>query len=261
MPEFGVIGGSGVYHIPGLEIRDAVALQTPCGTPSDVYRTGMLAGREIVFLARHGSGHTLQPHRINYRANILGFKQLGVQRLLSIGAVGGISAGMKPGMITVPDQIIDQTSGRMTTFYDQDEVVHIDFTEPFCDDLRGHVVSAAGRADTPVLPKATYVCVNGPRLETAAEIKTYAGWGADIIGMTAMPEAGLAREAGICYAGLSVITNYAAGIAGNRLTTAEVKQTMLHAEERLQAILLQFFLSGVHPRACSCGQALDQARM
>lgn len=261
MPEFGVIGGSGVYHIPGLEIRDEVALQTPCGTPSDVYRTGMLAGREIVFLARHGSCHTLQPHRINYRANILGFRQMGVQRLLSVGAAGSINAALRPGMITVPDQIIDQTSGRITTFYDQDEVVHIDFTEPFCNDLRGYVISASGRTETSVAPKATYVCVNGPRLETAAEIRTYAGWGADIIGMTAMPEAGLAREAGICYAGISVITNYAAGISGDRLTTAEVKETMLRAEETLRSILLQFFLSDFRPRACSCGRALDQARM
>jgi 5'-methylthioadenosine phosphorylase len=261
MPEFGVIGGSGVYHIPGLEIRDEITMQTPCGTPSDVYRTGMLAGREIVFLARHGSGHTLQPHRINYRANILGFKQMGVKRLLSVGATGGISAAMRPGTITVPDQIIDQTSGRMTTFYDQDEVVHIDFTEPFCNDLRGYVIGASGLTDTPISAKATYVCVNGPRLETAAEIRTYAGWGADIIGMTAMPEAGLAREAEICYAGISVITNYAAGISGERLTTAEVKEMMMLSEEKLRSILLQFFMSDFRPRACSCGQALGQARM
>lgn len=261
MPEFGVIGGSGVYQIPGLEIRDEISIQTPCGAPSDVYRIGMLAGREIVFLARHGSGHTLQPHRINYRANILGFKQMGVRRLLSVGAAGGISAAMKPGMITVPDQIIDQTSGRITTFYDQDEVVHIDFTEPFCNDLRRYVISASERTDIPVTAKATYVCVNGPRLEAAAEIRTYAGWGADIIGMTAMPEAGLAREAEICYAGISVVTNYAAGISGERLTTAEVKETMLHSEERLRSILMQFFMSNFRPRACACGQALDQAKM
>lgn len=261
MPEFGVIGGSGVYNIPGFEIRDEITVQTSFGTPSDVYRTGMLAGREVVFLARHGSGHTLQPHRINYRANIMGFKQLGVQRLLSVGAVGGINGRMKPGMITVPDQIIDQTSGRITTFYDQDEVVHIDFTEPFCSDLRGYIISASARTGTPVAAHATYVCVNGPRLETAAEIRTYAGWGADIIGMTAMPEAGLAREAEICYAGISVITNYAAGISGDRLTTAEVKETMLLSEERLRSILLQFFMSDFQPHACSCCQALGQAKM
>ncbi len=261
MPEFGVIGGSGVYHIPGLEITGELTLQTPCGAPSDVYRTGMLAGREIAFLARHGSGHTLQPHRINYRANILGFRQLGVKRLLSVGAVGGISAALKPGMLTVPDQIIDQTSGRINTFYDGDEVVHIDFTEPFCRDLRGYVIRAAERTDTPAADRATYVCVNGPRLETAAEIRTYAGWGADIIGMTAMPEAGLAREAGICYAGISVVTNHAAGISENRLTTAEVKEMMLQSEKKLQALLQQFFITAFLPPACSCEQALDQARM
>lgn len=261
MPEFGVIGGSGVSHIPGFEIREEVSVQTPCGQPSDLYRIGRFAGREIAFLARHGSGHTLPPHRINYRANVLGFKQLGVKRLLSVGAVGGISDALTPGMIALPDQLIDQTSGRLNTFYDQDEVVHIDFTGPFCSDLRGYLIRAAEKAGVAVAARATYICVNGPRLETAAEIRTYAGWGADIIGMTAMPEAGLAREAELCYAGLSVITNYAAGRAAGQLTASEVKETMQRAGENIQSILLQFFQSGFQPRACSCGQALLQARM
>ncbi|MBA4371378.1 MAG: S-methyl-5'-thioadenosine phosphorylase [Thermodesulfovibrio sp.] len=261
MPEFGVIGGSGVSHIPGLEIRDEVAVETPCGAPSDIYRIGMLAGREIAFLARHGSGHTLPPQRINYRANILGFRQLGVKRLLSVGAVGGISSEMSPGLITFPDQLIDQTSGRMNTFYDQNEVVHIDFTEPFCEDLRGYLLRAAERAAVPAAARATYICVNGPRLETAAEIRTFAGWGADIIGMTAMPEAGLAREAEICYAGISVVTNYAAGRAGERLTTAEVKETMQRSEEKIRLLLLQYFKSVFQSRDCTCGQALAEARM
>lgn len=261
MPEFGIIGGSGLYNIPGLEISEEILMDTPCGAPSGRYRIGSLSGREIVFLARHGSGHTLQPHRINYRANILGFKEMGVKRLLSIGAVGGISERMKPGTIAVPDQIIDQTSGRIATFYDRDEVVHIDFTEPFCRDLRHYIMTASTHTDTAIADKATYICVNGPRLETAAEIRTFAGWGADIIGMTAMPEAALAREAEICYAGISVVTNYAAGISGERSITTEVKEIMLLSGEKIQSLLKQVFLLDFGPPTCSCQQALDQAIM
>lgn len=261
MPEFGVIGGSGVYNIPGLELREEISVKTPYGEPSDKYRAGSIAGREVVFLPRHGSRHTIQPHRINYRANIHGFRELGVTRLISVGAVGGISVSMRPGTIVAPDQILDHTSGRISTFYDADEVVHIDLTEPFCSGLRRSVLEAAGREGLEVADSATYICVNGPRLETAAEIRTFAGWGADIIGMTAMPEAGLSREAGICYAGISVVTNPAAGISGHRLTVAEVKEMMALSEEKLHSLLRRLFELAPSPTVCSCRLALEQARM
>jgi len=168
---------------------------------------------------------------------------------------------MKPGMIVVPDQIIDNTSGRVSTFFDGDEVLHIDFTEPFCGEMRTCLLDAVRKTGAPYTDKATYVCVNGPRLETAAEIRTFAGWGADVVGMTAMPEAALAREAGLCYAGISVITNHAAGISGDKLTATEVKKTMADSEENLQKLLGLFFGLPFGPRTCSCGAALDQARM
>ncbi|MDA8084694.1 MAG: S-methyl-5'-thioadenosine phosphorylase [Nitrospiraceae bacterium] len=261
MPEFGVIGGSGVYDIPGLEISGVRKVTTPYGDPSDAYRIGRLAGREIAFLPRHGACHTIQPHRINYRANINGFRRLGVTRLLSVGAVGGISPGMKPGILAVPDQVLDHTSGRVSTFFDGDEVVHVDFTAPFCPDLRRYVIASSGKAGIGVIPTATYICVDGPRLESAAEIRAFAAWGADIVGMTAMPEAALAREAGICYAGISVVTNAAAGISGNRLSSAEVKEMMALSEEKLRTVLLHFFGLDFEEPSCSCRGALDEARM
>jgi 5'-methylthioadenosine phosphorylase len=261
MTEIGLIGGSGVYNIPGLELYDEKRIPTPFGDPSDAFRLGRLSDVDIAFLPRHGLHHTIQPQLINYRANIAGFRELGVKRLLSVGASGGISAQMEPGRIVLPDQMLDKTSGRQTTFFDADEVVHIDFTEPFCPDLRRYILSAAGAAGIPILESGTYVCVNGPRLETAAEIRMFAQSGADIIGMTAMPEAALAREAGICYAGISVIANRAAGLSANRLTTDEVKAEMRLAEVKLQAILLRFFAAPMSAPECSCRTSLQQARM
>jgi 5'-methylthioadenosine phosphorylase len=261
MPEFGIIGGSGLYSLPGLEISGEEQVSTPYGGPSDSYKLGKLAGKEIAFLPRHGSGHNIQPHRINYRANIWGFRQLGVIRLLSVFAAGGINRDIKPGTIVVPDQIIDYTSGRASTFYDETEVVHIDFTDPFCPDLRDYIIRAAAQAGAGIVKKGTYISVNGPRLETAAEIRAYSVLGADIVGMTAMPEASLAREAEICYAGLSVVTNYAAGISGQKLTVTEVKEVMSASEDSLRHVLKYFFGSDFRPPACSCRKTLDKARM
>ncbi|MBI5102667.1 MAG: S-methyl-5'-thioadenosine phosphorylase [Nitrospirae bacterium] len=261
MPEFGFIGGSGLYDLPGLEKIDEVEVDTPYGKPSGSYRVGKLGGREIIFLARHGSGHTIPPHRINYRANIWGFRHLGVSRLLSVFAAGGISADIKPGDIVVPDQIIDVTGGRASTFFDEQEVVHIDFTEPFCPDLREQVAGAAERSGIPIARKGTYICVNGPRLETAAEIRAYSVLGADLVGMTAMPEACLAREAEICYAGLSIVTNYAAGISGRKLTVSEVKETMASSEVRIRTILEGLMRTDIRPPSCLCRETLSRGRM
>jgi 5'-methylthioadenosine phosphorylase len=261
MPQVGIIGGSGLYDIPGLEITDSAKLTSPYGEPSDVYRIGRLAGREVAFLPRHGSMHHIQPHKINYRANIWGFRELGVERIVSVGASGGISKDMKPGLLALPDQIIDMTSGRASTFYDEDEVIHVDFTEPFCTDTRRYLLDAAQRSEVGVHESGVYVCVNGPRLETAAEIKTFSLWGADMVGMTAMPEASLARELEICYAGISVITNYAAGISDRRLTATEVVETMQAATERIKLLLKAFLSLDFREPACSCKGILRQARM
>ncbi len=261
MPRFGVIGGSGLYGIPGLEIVDTVQLSTPYGSPSESYKIGLLSGKEIAFLPRHGAMHNIQPHKINHRANIWGFRELGVERIISICASGGIGGEMIPGVIAVPDQLIDMTSGRPSTFYEEDEVVHIDFSEPFCGDLREYVFKAAEAAEEAVVKKGTYICVNGPRMETAAEIRAFSILGADMIGMTAMPEAVLARELEICLAGVSVITNFAAGRTADKLTTTEVIDTMQAASQKLRSLMKAFFAVTFSSPACRCGQTLQDAKM
>jgi 5'-methylthioadenosine phosphorylase len=261
MPKIGIIGGSGLYQIPGLTITEYAKITTPYGAPSDAYVIGDLSGSDIVFLPRHGLEHHLPPHKINYKANIWGFKELEVERIISVGAVGGIGCYTKPGMIMITDQIVDMTSGRESTFYDGDEVVHVDFTEPFCPELRGSLFRAAENSGIELKKSGTYVCVNGPRLETKAEIKMFLNMGIDVVGMTTMPEAVLAREAELCFAGISVVTNYAAGIAEKRLTTAEVVGTMREAATCVGCLLLETFHLIPGERRCSCRDALKEARM
>ncbi len=261
MAIIGVIGGSGLYDVPDLKIKDSVRVSTPYGEPSDLYKTGRWLDREVVFLPRHGSAHHIQPHKVNYRANIWGFRELGAGQIISICSSGGISPGMKPGMIAVPDQIIDMTNGRLSTFYDGDDVVHVDFTEPFCPDMRRHVAAAAASAGAAVVNSGVYVCTNGPRLETAAEIRTFSGWGADMVGMTLMPEAVLARELEICFTCIAVITNFAAGIAAEKLTTREVLSSMQSSKEILRSVLTAFFSARMEPPSCGCKQTLKEARI
>jgi 5'-methylthioadenosine phosphorylase len=261
MAFFGVVGGSGLYEIPGLKITESVKMSSPYGEPSDEYKVGTISGKEVAFLPRHGSLHNVQPHKINYRANIWGFRELGVKRLISIGASGGISSEMKPGAIVVLDQLLDMTSGRKSTFYEEDDVVHIDLTEPFCHELKNYIVDAAEKAGVSVINGGTYLCTDGPRLETAAEIKAFALLGADLVGMTVMPEAVLAREIEICYAGVSVITNHAAGITVAKLTTTEVVEQMQKSTEKIKKVLKAFFALNFGGSRCLCGQALSDARM
>jgi 5'-methylthioadenosine phosphorylase len=259
MPRIGVVGGSGLYKIPGLVITEHKQFATPFGAPSDNFIIGELAGMEVVFLPRHGLKHHIPPHRINYRANIWGFKELGVERIISVGAAGGIGFDTRPGMIVIPDQIIDFTSGRESTFYDGDKVVHIDFTEPYCPELREVLFKGGENSGIELRNSGTYVCVNGPRLETRAEIKMFLNMGIDIVGMTAMPEAALAREAELCLAGVVVVTNYAAGIAKKRLSTTEVIETMRETTTIICDLLLRTFQLMPAERRCSCKDALEKA--
>ncbi|WP_420267011.1 S-methyl-5'-thioadenosine phosphorylase [Candidatus Magnetominusculus dajiuhuensis] len=261
MPEIGIIGGSGVYRMPSVELIREEAVDTPYGAPSDTFRMLRISGIEVVFLARHGSGHTIPPHKINYRANIWGFKALGVKRLLSMGAVGGINPLLRPGSIVVADQIIDMTTGRTSTFYDKDEVYHVDFSEPFCPELRAVFTEAAGAVGLPVLTRGTYACTNGPRFETRAEIRYYSIAGADVVGMTAMPEAALAREAEICYGTIATVTNSAAGISRDKLTTTEVIETINESSINLNALLLRTISLIKAQRHCPCKDALKDAKM
>ncbi len=256
-----MIAGSGLYDIPGLEMIETRHLKTPFGEPSDAYRIGRVSGSDIAFLPRHGSPHRIPPHRINYRANIWGFRELGVRRILSVGATGGISSAVQPGDIVLLDQLLDLTSGRESTYYDGPEVLHVDFTEPFCTELRERFFEASRRSDVAVVKRGTYICVNGPRLETAAEIRRYGMMGADVIGMTAMPEAILARELALCFSGIAVVTNAAAGLSAGRLTATEVVEGMHAATERLRTLVRAFFLLPAAPSACGCGRSLEDAKL
>lgn len=262
MSKIGVIGGSGLYEIKGLTIKKRKKITTPFGRPSDVYIIGQIENKEVIFLPRHGGIHNLPPHAINYRANIWGFKKLGVQRIISVSAVGSIKKGLRPGDIVVLDQIIDMTKNRKLTFYDgQDGVVHIDFTEPYCPEMRQAILKAGKLARIPLKKGGTYVAVEGPRLETAAEIKAFDTLGADVVGMTGMPETSLARELEICYLGISVVANYAAGISKRKLTTTEVLETMKASTGKIKQLLKETLRLLPEHRRCPCRSALTDAKI
>ncbi len=258
----GIIGGSGLYDMEGLHPREVRPIMTPYGAPSDEYRMCHVAGRDVIFLPRHGARHHIPPHKINYRANIWGFKDLGAKRIISIGATGGIRPGLIPGDIVVPDQILDVTSGREATFYHGEEsVIHIDFTEPYCPVVRNAILKAGQESAISLHAAGTYVCVNGPRLETRAEIKAYSVLGADVVGMTAMPEAALAREAELCYGGIAVVTNFAAGMAAKKLTATEVIMCMNKAAAQVKTILREMIPLIPAVRECACGDAMRDAKV
>ena len=212
MTSLAIIGGSGVYALPGLIEQRLDRIVTPYGTVE--CSRGQLQGIEVVFLARHGAQHRVPPHRVNYRANIAALRSVGVEQVLASNAVGGIHPELAPGTFVVPDQLIDYTWGRVGTFYDdfEDEACHVDMTQPFNEPLRLLLLDALGRLGVPTLSQGTYGCVQGPRLETAAEVRRLRNDGCDMVGMTAMPEAALAREAGLPYASVCFSVNWAAGL-------------------------------------------------
>ncbi len=208
-----IIGGSGFAHMSNLESIRREVVRTPYGEPSGALTFGSIAGHAVVFLARHGYGHTIPPHQINYRANIWALHARGAKKVVAIAAVGGIRSGLEPGAVVVPDQIIDYTHGRAGTFFELEGrgVQHIDFTLPYSPKLRAACLEAARQAGEPVVDGGVYAATQGPRLETAAEINRLERDGADVVGMTGMPEAVLAREIGLSYATLAIVVNHAAG--------------------------------------------------
>ena len=236
-----IVGGTGLTRLQGLEISRSETLQTPYGAPSGPLMAGSLFGRKVVFLARHGDSHSIPPHRVNYRANLWALEHLGIKRVISVCAVGGISRDTGPGVIVIPDQIIDYTWGRAHTLFEGDPhaVTHIDFTEPYCEDLRQALLAAACRAGVDVRDKGTYGATQGPRLETAAEIDRMARDGCDIVGMTGMPEASLARELGLCYAACAVSANAAAGRGAAPITLEAIETTLADGMARVLQILEQ----------------------
>lgn len=213
-----IIGGSGLTQLANLDVTRREVVRTPYGEPSGALVFGSVCGRPVVFLPRHGYGHTLAPHEINYRANIWALHARGVSGIIAVAAVGGIRSDLQPGDLVVPHQIIDYTWGRRSTYFEEDgkPVVHIDFTDPFDETLRQKIITAATEAKVKVAAGAVYACTQGPRLETAAEIVRIERDGGDVVGMTGMPEAALARELGLPYAAINVIANHAAGRADSQ---------------------------------------------
>ncbi|MCS7163537.1 MAG: S-methyl-5'-thioadenosine phosphorylase [Thermodesulfovibrio sp.] len=256
--KIGIIGGSGLSE---TEVKkEIITIKTPFGEPSCPYEIEKLDDREIFFLRRHGNKHSIPPHKVNYRANIYGFKNLGIERIFGIFATGSLNEDMPPGSIVIPDQIIDFTQGmRANTFYEEGKVVHIDFTEPFCSEMRYYLLETAKEFEINLIPKGTYICVNGPRLETAAEIRFFRNIGADIIGMTLMPEASLAREVEICYVAVAVVANYAAGISKFPLTVKEVIETMKNSIDKVSLLIRETIRKLPQQRDCFCKNALKDS--
>ncbi|HVJ62055.1 MAG TPA: S-methyl-5'-thioinosine phosphorylase [Tahibacter sp.] len=211
--DLAIIGGTGLYQFPGLESVERANVETPFGATSAPVVSGTFAGRRIAFLARHGEGHSVPPHRVNYRANVWALRHVGARRVIGVNAVGGIRDDMGPRVVAIPDQVIDYTHGRYTSFCDVDgaEVKHIDFSEPYTASLRADLIAAAARAGVAIVDGGCYGATQGPRLETRAEIARMRRDGCDLVGMTGMPEAALARELELDYACIALIANWAAG--------------------------------------------------
>ncbi len=221
---YGIIGGSGLEKLAELQHKEAQSIHTPYGDPSEPIQLGELAGQRIAFLSRHGADHLLAPHEINYRANLWALKHIGVTHVIGIAAVGGISKTLAPGALCVADQIIDYTYGRAHTYSvgDKQSVNHIDFTQPYCTALRQQMITAAQQQKIAIQTQGVYGVTQGPRLETAAEIQRIRRDGCDLVGMTGMPEAALARELDLCYANISLVVNWAAGLSEGPITMADI---------------------------------------
>lgn len=228
MTQLAIIGGTGLTRMHGLEIIAQKDIDTPFGKPSSSVSVGTLSDREILFLPRHGNPPTIPPHRINYRANIWALKELGAKQIIAVAAVGGISAEMAPGELVIPTQIIDYTHGRKNTFFEDDlqQITHIDFTYPYTETLRSQLIEAATQAAIPFRNHGVYGCTQGPRLESIAEIERMHRDGCDLVGMTGMPEAALARELELDYAACAVVANWAAGKTDGIITMAEIEKNL-----------------------------------
>ena len=234
-----IIGGSGLTQLSNMEIERREVVRTPYGEPSGALAFGRVCDEPVVFLARHGYGHTIPPHQINYRANLWALKHIGVEHILAVAAVGGISARMGPGVLCVPDQIIDYTYGRHHTLFEGDlsHVTHIDFTWPYDEALRQALIEGGRSAGIPLIEDGTYAATQGPRLETAAEIRRLERDGCDIVGMTGMPEAALARELGLRYACCAVVANWGAGKGEGEITMEQIDQTLKAGMAQVRQLL------------------------
>jgi 5'-methylthioadenosine phosphorylase len=258
--EIGIIGGSGLYAMPGLSDMREVTVQTPFGEPSDAFVLGMLEGRKVAFLARHGRGHRLLPSELNFRANIYAMKDLGVERIVSVSAVGSLKEEHKPTEFVIPDQFIDRTFNRTATFFGHGIVAHVAFGDPVCFEVSGAIGQSC--KDSGVVGKAggTYVCMEGPQFSTKAESNLYRSWGADVIGMTNLQEAKLAREAEICYATMAMVTDYDCWHPDHDSVTVDQIVKVLHTNaDNAARVVKQAVALMPKERKCRCGSALQYA--
>jgi 5'-methylthioadenosine phosphorylase len=256
----GIIGGSGLYDMADVTDRTEIKLTTPFGDPSGPYLLGTLRGRRVAFLARHGAGHRLLPSELNFRANIFGMKTLGVEYILSASAVGSLKEEYKPLDIVIPDQFIDRTRGRISTFFGRGLAAHVGFAHPFCRILSRLVSSSGQDSGAVVHTGGTYVCMEGPQFSTLAESKLYRSWGADIIGMTNLQEAKLAREAEICYTTIALVTDYDCWHPDHDSVTVEmVIANLMQNAKTAQHIIAKAVEALPYERTCECASALKYA--
>ncbi len=258
--EIGIIGGSGLYSMPGLSDVQEVSLKTPFGDPSDAYVLGTLEGRKVAFLARHGRGHRILPSELNFRANIYGFKQLDVERIVSVSAVGSLKEEHKPLDFVIPDQFFDRTRHRVDTFFGDGIVAHISFADPVCGELASVVESACKKASVTGKRGGTYLCMEGPQFSTKAESNVYRSWGMDVIGMTNLQEAKLAREAEICYATVAMVTDYDCWHPHHdSVTVDQIVAVLTKNAENATKVVRETVGAMPKNRKCKCGSALAHA--
>jgi len=258
--EIGVIGGSGFYSMLGVEGLQEKRLSTPFGDPSDAFMIGKVEGRSVAFLSRHGRGHRLSPSELNFRANIYGMKMLGVERILSLSAVGSMKEEHAPLDFVIPDQFFDRTRGRISTFFGDGVVAHIGFSDPICPQLAKAAHLAAQECGINSKPGGTYLCMEGPAFSTRAESNVYRSWGMDVIGMTNLQEAKLAREAEICYVTVAMVTDYDCWHeAHDAVSVDQILATLEQNTENARKLVPQIIRSLGAERTCKCGSALKHA--
>jgi 5'-methylthioadenosine phosphorylase len=258
--EIGIIGGSGLYSMPGLTDVRELKQPTPFGEASDPYVLGTLEGRKVAFLARHGRGHRILPTEINFRANIYGFKQLGVERIVSVSAVGSLKEEHKPLDFVIPDQFFDRTRHRVDTFFGEGVVAHISFADPVCPELAQSLDAACRKAEVASKRGGTYVCMEGPQFSTKAESNVYRSWGMDVIGMTNLQEAKLAREAEICYVTVAMVTDYDCWHPHHdSVTVDQIVAVLLKNAENASRVVRHAVAAMPSKRNCKCGAALAHA--
>ena len=256
----GIIGGSGLYQMAGLTEAQEVAVETPFGKPSDNFIVGKIEGKRVAFLSRHGRGHRILPSELNFRANIFAMKKLGVEKIISASAVGSLREEHRPLDIVLPDQFFDRTRGRISTFFGEGLVVHVSFAHPVCSHLGDQLMEASAQSGVPVKRGGTYLCMEGPAFSTVAESNVYRSWGMDIIGMTNLQEAKLAREAEICYATVALVTDYDCWHPDHDAVTVDQVIAVLNQNSENGQKLIRAAVRVLDERRpCKCGSALKSA--